>query len=141
MRHLRYTVELPDGSHHEHAPVGYGDAEHLVRNMDWTAVRAVSLEDRGSGDGEGPFLLFLDEGESFFMILPQDDGYRVTARVADKWNLLGLMTRQKSFTLEFGLLGREDALVLLKLFFEDNYPALRALNKELGWDREAGLGR
>lgn len=141
MRRLRYTVELPDGSHHEHAPVGYGEAERLVQDMDWTAVRSVSLEDRGSRDGDGPFLLFLDEGESFFMILPRDDGYQVTARVTDKWNLLGLVTTQKSFTLEFGLLGREDALALLKLFFEDNYPALRALNKELGWNRDAGLGR
>lgn len=141
MRRLRYTVELPDGSHHEHAPVGYGEAELLVRNMDWVAVRSVSLADRNVDDGECPFLLFLDEGDSFFMVLPQDEGYRVTARVSDKWNLLGLVTKQKSFTLEFGLLAREDALVLLKLFFEDNYPALRALNKELGWDRDGGLGR
>lgn len=121
--------------------MGYGEAEHLVQNMDWVAVRKVSLEDRSSGDGEGPFILFLDEGESFFMILPQDEVYRVTAQVSDKWNLLGLVSKQKSFTLEFGLLSREDALVLLKLFFEDNYPALRALNKELGWNRDAGLGR
>lgn len=139
MRRLRYTVELPDGSHHEHAPVGYGEAEQLVRTREWTPVRggpaagrdntAVARDnvDDGAAGAETPFLLFLDEGESFFMLLPRDGGYEVSTRVADKWNLLGLMSRQRFFTLEFGLLDREDALVLLKLFFEDNYPALRAL--------------
>lgn len=137
MRQLKYTLELPDGSHHEHAPIAFAEAESLLKDMDWKAVKDVSLETR-PGEGEPPFLLFIDEGESFFMILPEADGYQVTAKVVDKWNLLGLLAKQKSFTLEFGILKLEDALVLLKLFFEDNYPALRALEKELGWD---GQGR
>lgn len=127
-------MELPDGSHHEHAAVGFPEAETLVRTMDWAAIRNVSLDNAGPG-GDGPFLLFLDEGESFFMLLSRETGLQVTAQVMDKWNLLGLMARQKSFTLEFGLLGEEDALVLLKLFFEDNYPALRALEREMGQAR------
>lgn len=131
MRQLRYTLELPDGSHHEHAAVGFNEAENLVKSMDWNAVQAVSLGAEPARNGDNPFLLFLDEGESFFMILPENDGLHVTARVLDKWNLLGLMSKQKSFTLEFGIVRQEDALALLKLFFEDNYPALRALEKRM----------
>lgn len=137
MRQLKYTLELPDGSHHEHAPIAFPEAESLIRGMDWKAVQDVSLEAR-TGEGEPPFILFIDEGESFFMMLPEADGYQVTAKVMDKWNLLGLVAKQKSFTLQYGILRLEDALALLKLFFEDNYPALRALEKELGWD---GQGR
>jgi hypothetical protein len=124
-----YSLELPDGSHREHPPVDFGEAEAMVRAFDW---KAVSGSVPGAG-GESPFLLFLDQGESFFMIQPESGAFRITARVEDKWNLLGLMARQKSFTLDFGLLGLDDALVLLKLFFEDNYPALRALEREPGW--------
>lgn len=137
MRQLRYTLELPDGSHHEHAAVGYREAEDLVRSMDWKAVAEASLGPRPSANADNPFLLFLDGGESFFMIQPEPEGFQVKARVVDKWNLLGMVSRQKSFTLDFGLVGREDALFLLKLFFDDNYPALRALEKELGWDATA----
>lgn len=125
-----YSLELPDGSHREHPPVDFREAEALVRGFDWKAA-AETVPDAG-GDAP-PFLLFLDGGESFFMIQPESGAFRITARVQDKWNLLGLMARQKSFTLDFGLLGHDDALVLLKLFFEDNYPALRALEREPGW--------
>jgi hypothetical protein len=134
MRKLKYTLELPDGSHHEHAPVGYGEAEGLLKTMDWKAVRDVSLGPAPGENADNPFLLFMDDNESFFMVLPVDQGFQVTCRVADKWNLMGFMSKQKSFTLEFGILNQEDALALLKLFFEDNYPALRALEREMGWD-------
>jgi hypothetical protein len=134
MRRLRYTLEFPDGTHHEHAPVGFGDAESLIKSMDWKAVRDVSLGPAPAENAENPFLLFMDEGESFFMIVPEKEGYQVTARLSDKWNLMGFLSKQKHFTLEFGILGQEDALALLKLFFEDNYPALRALEREMGWD-------
>jgi hypothetical protein len=126
MRNLRYTLELPDGSHVDHPPVSFPEAETILLGMDWRPVPA-------DGDEEPrlPFLLFLDEGESFFMLMPEEGGVRVVTRVMDKWGLLGILSREKSFTLEFGLLAREDALVLLKIFFEDNYPALRALEKEM----------
>ena len=137
MRQLRYTLELPDGSHHEHAPVGYREAENLVKTMDWKAVKDVSLGPQPGDNADNPFLLFIDEGESFFMILPEAEGFQVKAKVLDKWNLLGMVSREKSFILEFGLVGMDDALFLLKLFFDDNYPALRAVEKELGWDGQA----
>ncbi len=135
MRHLRYTLELPDGSHREHAAVPFREAEELLRRMDWSA--AAEASPRPPAESGAPFLLFLDEGESFFMVHPEAQGVQVTARVSDKWNLLGLVSGQKAFTLEFGILSLDDALVLLKLFFEDNYPALRALAKELGWGGRA----
>jgi hypothetical protein len=131
MRKLRYTVELPDGSHEDHAAIGFGDAETLVRSMDWSPVPGLPPAAPDEDEPRLPFLLFLDEGESFFMFMPEEAGVRVVTRVLDKWGLLGIVTREKSFTLEFGLLTREDSLVLLKLFFEDNYPALRALEKEM----------
>lgn len=134
MRQLRYTLEFPDGSHHEHAPVAYAAAESLLKTMDWKAVKDVSLGPQPGENADNPFLLFMDEGESFFMVLPEKGRFQVTAKVLDKWNLMGFMAKQKSFTLEYGLLNLDDALALLKLFFEDNYPALRALEKELGWD-------
>jgi hypothetical protein len=127
MRKLRYTLELPDGSHEDHVAVSFPEAETVLRGMDWRPVPAPDQDD----EPRLPFLLFLDEGESFFMLMPEEEGVRAVARVMDKWGLLGLLAREKSFTLEFGLLNREDALVLLKLFFEDNYPALRALEKEM----------
>lgn len=134
MRQLRYTLELPDGSHHEHDPIGFREAEQLVKTMDWKSVRDESLGPMPADNADHPFLLFLDGGESFFMILPEGEAFQVKAQVMDKWNLLGMVSRQKSFVLEYGLVGLDDALFLLKLFFEDNYPALRALEKELSWD-------
>ncbi len=95
--------------------------------MDWK-LQPASEE----AEPSAPFMLFLDEGESFFMLMPEDDGLRVTARVLDKWNLLGLMTKDKTFTLNFGVLGIDESLNLLKLFYEDNYPSLRALEKRMG---------
>lgn len=134
MRKLRYTLELPDGSHHEHAPVAYVEAEGLLKTMDWKAVRDVSLGPAPGENADQPFLLFMDGQESFFMVLPLAEGYQITAKVADKWNLMGFMSKQKTFTLEYGILNQEDSLALLKLFFDDNYAALRALEREMGWD-------
>jgi hypothetical protein len=149
MRELRYFLELSDATHRDETPISYAVAESLLRGMDWQ----LPVPEAAGEDGEpiAPFMLFLDEGESFFMIMPegfqpvsqlrrldppgtppprpQPEGYRVTARVLDKWNLLGLLTKDKSFTLNFGLIGLDDSLSLLKLFYEDNYPALRSLEK------------
>jgi hypothetical protein len=134
MRELRYFLELSDATHRDQAPISFTVAESLLRGMQWNLPDASS-----PGEDEepvAPFMLFLDEGESFFMIMPesssngpQPDGFRVTARVLDKWNLLGLVTKDKTFTLNFGLIALDDSLSLLKLFFEDNYPTLRSLEK------------
>lgn len=152
MRELRYFLELSDATHRDETPISFAVAESLLRGMDWQ----LPVPEAAGEDGEpiAPFMLFLDEGESFFMIMPEGfppqvrpeapgksfsdtasparpepDGYRVTARVLDKWNLLGLVTKDKSFTLNFGLIGLDDVLSLLKLFYEDNYPALRSLER------------
>ena len=152
MRELRYFLELSDATHRDETPISYAVAESLLRGMDWQ----LPVPEAAGEDGEpiAPFMLFLDEGESFFMIMPEGfqpqvrpeapgqssfssntasrpepEGYRVTARVLDKWNLLGLVSKDKSFTLNFGLIGLDDSLSLLKLFYEDNYPALRSLEK------------
>jgi hypothetical protein len=148
MRELRYFLELSDATHRDETPVSFAVAEGLLRGMDWQ----LPIPGAAGEDGEpiAPFMLFLDDGESFFMIMPEGfqpapqsrpealgsshprpepEGYRVTARVLDKWNLLGLISKDKSFTLNFGLIGLDDSLSLLKLFYEDNYPALRSLEK------------
>ena len=128
MRELRYYLELSEAEHRDEAPVSFTVAESLLRNMDW------KLPEPGQGDGNepnAPFMLFLDEGESFLMLMPEDGGLRTTARVVDKWNLLGLMQRDKTFTLNFGIVPMDDAVALLKLFYEDNYPALRVLEKRM----------
>jgi hypothetical protein len=129
MRELRYFLELSDETHRDEAPISYVVAESLLRNMDWK----LPAPPAASADGEPstPFMLFLDEGESFFMVMPESDGMRVTARVLDKWNILGLVSKDKSFTLNFGLVSLDDSLALLKLFYEDNYPALRSLEKKM----------
>ncbi|MDB5102871.1 MAG: hypothetical protein JWP91_560 [Fibrobacteres bacterium] len=127
MRELRYFLELSDAAHRDEAPISFVVAESLLRGMDW---KLSPIPPTGEdGEPSAPFMLFLDEGESFFMIMPEQEGVRVTARVLDKWNLLGLVSKDKTFTLNFGLVGLDDALVLLKLFYEDNYPALRSLEK------------
>jgi hypothetical protein len=128
MRELRYYLELTDVEHRDEAPISFTVAETLLRGMDWKLDRP---EGPPEAEPPAPFMLFLDELESFFMLMPEDGGLRVTSRVIDKWNLLGMMQRDKSFTLNFGVLPLEDALVLLKLFYEDNYPALRALEKRM----------
>lgn len=129
MRELRYYLELSDVEHRDEAPISFTVAETLLRGMDWK----LSPQPHAAPDAEprAPFMLFLDEVESFFMLMPEDGGLRVTSRVIDKWNLLGLVQRDKSFTLNFGVVPLDDALVLLKLFYEDNYPALRALEKRM----------
>src|SRR4051812_6392156 len=124
MRELKYFLELPDGSHQDEAALSFSGADKLIKEIDWTALRNPDRD-------EEPFLLFLDEGESFMMIMPETEGLRVTTRVLDKWNLFGLLTKEKSFTLDFGVVSRDDALRLLKLFFDDNYPALRALERKM----------
>ena len=140
MRELRYFLELSDATHRDETPISFAVAESLLRGMDWKVPDAdVSGED---GEPVAPFMLFLDEGESFFMLMPEGakpgtggksepEGYRITARVLDKWNLLGLVSKDKTFTLNFGLLGLDDSLSLLKLFYEDNYPTLRSLEKRM----------
>lgn len=128
MRELRYYLELSDAEHRDQAPISFTVAESLLRDMDWKLPQSGG---EGEDEPRAPFMLFLDEGESFFMLMPEDDGLRVTARVTDKWNLLGLMQRDKTFTLNFGVVPIEDALALLKLFYEDNYPALRAVEKRM----------
>ncbi|MDQ3000234.1 MAG: hypothetical protein M3Y08_03060 [Fibrobacterota bacterium] len=126
MRELKYFLELSDATHRDQAPISFVVAESLLCGMDWKLDASSSGED---GEPSAPFMLFLDEGESFFMLMPEPEGLRVTSRVLDKWNLLGMVSKDKSFTLNFGLVSLEDALVLLKLFYEDNYPALRSLEK------------
>jgi len=128
MRELRYYLELTDAEHRDEAPISFTVAETLLRGMDW---KLTAPDESPEAEPSAPFMLFLDESESFFMLMPEEDGLRVTARVIDKWNLLGMLQRDKSFTLNFGVLPLEDALVLLKLFYEDNYPALRALEKRM----------
>ena len=129
MRELRYFLELSDATHRDQAPVSFVVAESLLRGMDWRLPDpSASAED---GEPNAPFMLFLDEGESFFMVMPEPEGMRVTARVLDKWNLLGIVSKDKTFTLNFGLVSLDDALSLLKLFYEDNYPALRSLEKRM----------
>ena len=122
MRKLKYSWELPDGSHQDHEEIAFPEAEALLRAME--PPPAIPGE-----TGEPPFLLFWDQGDSFFMAVPDPAGIQVSAKVQDKWNILGMITGDRSFTLEFGVLSPEDTSVLLKLFFEDNYPALRALEK------------
>ena len=131
MRELRYYLELSDAEHRDQAPISFTVAESLLRNMDWKLAEAGGEGGEGEGEPRAPFMLFLDEGESFFMLMPGEGGMHVTARVTDKWNLLGLMQRDKSFTLNFGIVPLDDALVLLKLFYEDNYPALRAVERRM----------
>jgi hypothetical protein len=128
MRELRYYLELSDSEHRDQAPISFTVAEGLLRGMDWKLPKPGEEEE---GEPRAPFMLFLDEGESFFMVMPEDDGLRVTARVLDKWNLLGLVSKDKTFTLNFGVLALDETLNLLKLFYEDNYPALRALEKRM----------
>ena len=127
MRELRYYLELSDVAHRDQAPISFAVAEGLLRGMDWK----LPAEADEAAEPSAPFMLFLDEGESFFMLMPEDEGLRITARVLDKWNLLGLVTKDKTFTLNFGVLSVEESLKLLKLFYEDNYPSLRALEKRM----------
>ena len=130
MRELRYHLEISDTDQRDGAPISFTVAVSLVRSMDWKLPDPVGAP---GGKPRAPFLLFLDEGESFFMLMPEEGGLRLTARVTDKWNLIGLVPRDKTFSLNFGVVPLEDALTLLKFFYEDNYPALRAVEKRMAY--------
>jgi len=126
MRRLRYVLDLSDGIRREEAALPYSRAQGIVVDLD----KAGSAPGRVSDSADyPPFALFLDEEESFFMVMPEAEGLQVTARVLDKWNLFGLLPQDKAFTLDFGILSGEDTLTLLRLFYENNYPALRSLEK------------
>jgi hypothetical protein len=126
MRELRYVLDLSNGTLREQATLSYSRAETVLR----TLADARSTRDPSPDPGcEPPFALFLDEEESFFMIMPEPEGLQVTVRVLDKWNLFGLLAKDKAFTLDFGILALDDSLTLLRLFYENNYPALRSLEK------------
>ncbi len=129
MRELRYFLELSDETHQDQSPVPFTAAESLLRGMDWKLPEPSATNE--DGEPIAPFMLFLDEGESFFMLMPETEGMRVTARVLDKWNLLGLVSKEKTFTLNFGLVSLDDSLALLKLFYDNDYPGLRALEKRM----------
>lgn len=129
MRELKYYLELSDAAHRDETPISFTVAESLLRGMEWKSDRPAETPD---AEPPAPFMLFLDEGDSFFMLMPdRGKGLHVTARVRDKWNLLGLMERNKTFNLDFGVVALDDALTLLRLFYEDNYPALRTLEKRM----------
>jgi len=141
MRKLRYFLELSDGSHRDESSISFAEAEKLLRGMDWNTLSSplspscplplTAMAQSADSEVDCPFMLFLDTGESFFMIMPEIEGLLITARVLDKWNLLGLLEKEKAFTLNFGVLAIEDSLSLLKLFFEDKYPAMRSLEKAM----------
>jgi hypothetical protein len=128
MRELKYYLELSDAGHRDETPISFTVAESLLRGMEWKTEPPAEAPE---AEPRAPFMLFLDEGDSFFMLMPDGAGLHVTARVRDKWNLLGLLQRDKPFTLDFGVVTLEDALTLLRLFYEDNYPALRTLEKRM----------
>lgn len=130
MRELRYFLELPDGTHRDEASISFAQAENLLKGADWNILEAPDSE----GASDSPYMLFLDEGESFFMLMPEPEGLRVTVLVLDKWNLFGLLKKDRKFTLNFGLMALSDVLTLLKLFYEDNYPALRSLEMQMDSD-------
>lgn len=140
MRNLRYFLELSDGSHRDETSISYSESETLLKGMDWKTLSSPLSPScplpqvtppGATTEAECPFMLFLDEGESFFMIMPEREGLLITARVVDKWDLFGMVEKKKSYTLNFGVLGLDDVLSILKLFFEDKYPSLRALEKAM----------
>ena len=104
----------------------FGEAEIWLRALDWSAMERTAP---AGGEGTRPFLLFFDPEDSFFMLSAADGGFHISAQVKDKWNLLGILAGEKTFTLDLGILPLDDALTLLKLFYEDNYPALRGVEK------------
>jgi len=124
MRDLKYFLELPDGSHRDESYINFSEAEKILREMDWKDLSNLKEDPTHS-----PFILFLDPEESFFMVLPETQGLLISCRVMDKWNLLGMLEKQKAYTLNYGVLDVDDTLRLLRLFYEDNYPSMRALEK------------
>jgi hypothetical protein len=138
MRELRYFLELAGGQHRDESSISFSEANILLKEMDWknlssplspSCLLPTATPGDFEADGECPFMLFLDPGESFFMIMPEAEGLLITARIVDKWNLLGMLEKGKAYTLNFGVLNIEDTLSLLKLFYEDKYPTMRALEK------------
>jgi len=86
----------------------------------------------GAWRSEAEAYLYVHDGqENIFLLQAESQAFEVMVRVKDKFGLLGMLGKQQVLELPFGLLSLEDAQRLLKLFYEDNYPALRSLHRQI----------
>jgi hypothetical protein len=75
---------------------------------------------------------FFNQGqENVFVVVPEGPYLAIRIRVYDAFGLLGFVGKQKAIELDFGLLELTDVERLMKLFWEGNYLALRAVHRGL----------
>ncbi len=113
-RRLQAALASGDKNHRPLPPSTREEIEVLLK-QDW------SLE-------PGAYLYLHDSHENVFVAVPDGEAFEVHVSVKDKFGLFGLLGREKVVELHFGLLALPDVISLLKLFFDDNYPALRSLH-------------
>ena len=76
------------------------------------------------------YLVFSEEADNVFLARPEGpNACEIRIQVKSKW-FLGLIG-VSSLEMNFGVLEVSDALFLLKLFYEGNYPGLKALEREM----------
>jgi len=117
-RLLPYAFGFNDSQHEDQPPADFETLCSVLTKQEWKT--------KNSGE---VFLYVHDGTEKLFVVIPEGENFEVNIRIHDRFGLLGMMGKEQSLELGFGLLELEDACRLLKLFFDDNYPALRSLHK------------
>jgi hypothetical protein len=115
MRILTLVLEFRGGSH---AP----------RPVDWPQAQAAFAEALQAPDLD--YFFFSEDADNVFVARPAGPGAcEIRVQIKSKW-FLG-MIGATALEINFGTLELEDCLYLLKLFFEGNYPVLKALEREM----------
>jgi len=117
-RFLPYAFGFNESQHEDQPPADFETICSVLAKQEWKAKNSDEV-----------FLYVHDDKESLFVAIPEGKNFEVNIRIHDRFGLLGMLGKEQSLEMGFGLLELEDACRLLKLFFDDNYPALRSLNK------------
>jgi hypothetical protein len=119
-RFLPYAFANDGTGHRMQPPATYGEVCEILTREDWKCI-----------EGEKVFLYIHDEKENLFVIIPEGSNFEVNVQIKDRFGILGSLGRDQKMTLSFGILEPTDTQRLLKLFFDENYPAQRSLTKSL----------
>ncbi len=82
-------------------------------------------------DARGGYLCFFAGPETLFLATTDEGNLHVQIKAQDKWNLMAFLGSKRSLDMDFGWVDRDASVELLKRFYADDYPALRALHQSL----------
>jgi hypothetical protein len=84
-----------------------------------------------SHDARGGYLCFFAGPETLFLATADGGNLHIQIKAQDKWNLMAFLGTRKNLDMDYGLVDEAAGKELLKRFYSDDYPALRALHQAL----------